>query len=103
MVKSTSCPVTGNELGTLDLIANSLKVGEQIVLLMPSFHYYSQLQHVTTPIDFNIIDRTNLPSLSEGNPYTHTLKQIRVPRFVYILSFNQQKGLDGQSIKIVVI
>ncbi|KAK9069848.1 hypothetical protein SSX86_010244 [Deinandra increscens subsp. villosa] len=65
MMKS-SCPVTGNELGTLDLVANSLKVGNQTVLLMPSFHYYTKLQHVTSPVDFNIIERTNLGSLSEG-------------------------------------
>nr|GEV03924.1 sperm protamine like [Tanacetum cinerariifolium] len=65
-VKSTSCPVTGNELAALDLIRNCLKVGEHTVLLMPSFHYYIKLQHVTSPIDFNIIERTNLGSLSEG-------------------------------------
>ncbi|KAI3737483.1 hypothetical protein L2E82_27487 [Cichorium intybus] len=65
-VKSNFCPVTGNNLDTLDSIVNSLKVGEQTVLFMPSFHYYTKLQHVTTPIDFNIIDRTNLASLSEG-------------------------------------
>ncbi|KAK1436761.1 hypothetical protein QVD17_02543 [Tagetes erecta] len=65
MMKST-CPVTGNELGTLDLVANSLKVGNQTVLLMPSFHYYTKLQHVNAPVDFNIIERTNLGSLSEG-------------------------------------
>ncbi|KAJ9559690.1 hypothetical protein OSB04_004850 [Centaurea solstitialis] len=41
-VKSTSCPVTGNELGTLDFIVNSLKVGQQTVLLMPSFHFYTK-------------------------------------------------------------
>ncbi|CAI9267362.1 unnamed protein product [Lactuca saligna] len=66
MVKSTCCPVTGNELDTLDSTVNSLKAGEKTVLFMPSFHYYTKLQHVTTPIDFNIIDRTNLKSLSEG-------------------------------------
>ncbi|KAI3773527.1 hypothetical protein L1987_48057 [Smallanthus sonchifolius] len=65
MMKST-CPVTGNELGTFDLVANSLKVGSQTVLLMPSFHYYTKLQHVTAPVDFNVIERTNLGSLSEG-------------------------------------
>nr|XP_043636142.1 uncharacterized protein LOC122607271 [Erigeron canadensis] len=65
-MKLTCCPFTGNELGTLDLIANSMKVGEQTVLLMPSFHFYTKLQHVTEPIDFSIIDRTNLGSLSEG-------------------------------------
>ncbi|KVH98074.1 hypothetical protein Ccrd_023688 [Cynara cardunculus var. scolymus] len=77
-VKSTSCPVTGNELGTLDLIENSLKVGEQTVLLMPSFHYYTKLQHVTTHIDFNVINRTNLASLSEGKPQTQFLLAIRL-------------------------
>ncbi|GKA06884.1 hypothetical protein Tco_0686108 [Tanacetum coccineum] len=66
LVKSTSCPVTGNELAALDLIRNSLKVGEHTVLLMPSFHYYIKLQHATSPIDFNIIERTNLWSLCEG-------------------------------------
>ncbi|GJR66698.1 hypothetical protein Tco_0012763 [Tanacetum coccineum] len=62
LVKSTFCPVNGNELAALD----SLKVGEHTVLLMPSFHYYIQLQHATSPIDFNIIEGTNLGSLSEG-------------------------------------
>ncbi|GJU04680.1 hypothetical protein Tco_1121110 [Tanacetum coccineum] len=67
LVKSTSCPVfTGNELAALDLIRNSLKVGEHSVLLMPSFHYYIKLQHANSPIDFNIIERTNLGSLSEA-------------------------------------
>ncbi|KAD4585559.1 hypothetical protein E3N88_23160 [Mikania micrantha] len=65
MMKST-CPVTGIELGTLDLVCNSLKVGNQTVLLMPSFHYYTKLKQVITPIDFNVIERTNLGSLSEG-------------------------------------
>ncbi|GJU72437.1 sperm protamine like protein [Tanacetum coccineum] len=74
LVKSTSCPVvTGNELAALDLIRNSLKVGEHTVLLMPSFHYYIKLQHATSPIDFNIIERTNLWSLCEGaEKYTQT-------------------------------
>nr|GFA46556.1 granule-bound starch synthase [Tanacetum cinerariifolium] len=38
LVKSTSCPVTSNELAVLDLIRNSLKVDEHTTLLMPSFH-----------------------------------------------------------------
>ncbi|KAJ0795009.1 hypothetical protein HanPI659440_Chr04g0145461 [Helianthus annuus] len=71
-MKST-CPVTGNELGTLDLVANSLKVGNQTVLLMPSFHCYTKLQHVTAPVDFSIVERTNLGSLSEGKCYFHLL------------------------------
>ncbi|GKA87611.1 hypothetical protein Tco_0809375, partial [Tanacetum coccineum] len=65
LVKSTSCLVTCNELAVLDLIRNSLKVGEHSVLLMPSFHYYIKLQHATSPFDFNIIERTNIGSLSE--------------------------------------
>ncbi|KAJ0759997.1 hypothetical protein HanOQP8_Chr04g0132851 [Helianthus annuus] len=64
--KKSTCPVTGNELGTLDLVANSLKVGNQTVLLMPSFHCYTKLQHVTAPVDFSVVERTNLGSLSEG-------------------------------------
>nr|GEX94061.1 zinc finger, CCHC-type [Tanacetum cinerariifolium] len=73
LVKSTSCPITDNELAALDLIRNSLKVSEHLVLLMPSFHYYIKLQHANSPIDFNIIKRTNLGSLSEGaEKYTQT-------------------------------
>ncbi|XP_071733404.1 uncharacterized protein [Rutidosis leptorrhynchoides] len=94
MVNFTSCPVTGNELGTLDLIANSLKVGEHTVLLMPSFHYYTKLQHVTAPIDFNIIDRTNLVSLSEGlivgSPF------VVVPSTSQELDDNDQTELNNQ-------
>nr|GEX68381.1 hypothetical protein [Tanacetum cinerariifolium] len=48
LVKSTSCP------------------GGHLVLLMPSFHYYIKLQHTNSPIDFNIIKRTNLRSLSKA-------------------------------------
>ncbi|MFS7951778.1 hypothetical protein Hanom_Chr07g00599161 [Helianthus anomalus] len=39
-------PIIGNELGTLELVATSLQVGNQTILLMPSFHYNTRLQHV---------------------------------------------------------
>ncbi|KAK9278847.1 hypothetical protein L1049_028426 [Liquidambar formosana] len=63
---SSTCPITGHDLGTLDLIENSVKVGKQTILFLPSFQSCLKLQQVSSPIDFNIIERTNLGSLSEG-------------------------------------
>ncbi|CAA2971882.1 Hypothetical predicted protein [Olea europaea subsp. europaea] len=60
------CPVTSDELGYLDLIENSVKIGEQTILHMPSFQCTQKLQLVSSPVDFNVIQRTNLRSLSEG-------------------------------------
>ncbi|KAA8540588.1 hypothetical protein F0562_024493 [Nyssa sinensis] len=65
-IKGSSCPVTGNELGAFDLIENFVKVGDQTLLFLPSFQSCVKLQQVSSPIDFNIIERTNLGSLSEG-------------------------------------
>lgn len=36
------------------------------MLFLPSFKSFMKLQQVSSPIDFNIIERTNLGSLSEG-------------------------------------
>lgn len=67
MIKgSPACPITCHDLGTLDLIENSVKVGKQTILFLPSFQSCVKLQQVSSPIDFNIIERTNLGSLSEG-------------------------------------
>ncbi|KAK2987709.1 hypothetical protein RJ640_030296 [Escallonia rubra] len=62
----SACPVTGDSLGDFDLIENSVKVGEQTILFMPSFHCCEELHQVSSPIDFDVIKRTSLMSLSEG-------------------------------------
>ncbi|KAI3463511.1 hypothetical protein Pfo_020174 [Paulownia fortunei] len=64
--RSSSCPITNDDLGALDIIENSVRVGEQTILYMPSFQGSSKLKQVSSPIDFNVIQRTNLGSLSEG-------------------------------------
>ncbi|XP_010656055.1 uncharacterized protein LOC100242180 isoform X2 [Vitis vinifera] len=64
-IKVPSCWVTGVKLGTYDLIENFVKIGEQTMLFLPSFKSFMKLQQVSSPIDFNIIERTNLGSLSE--------------------------------------
>ncbi|KAK5777273.1 uncharacterized protein LOC108479427 isoform X1 [Gossypium arboreum] len=72
-IERPSCQVSGHELGTFDVIQNSVKVGENAILFMPSFQSSMKLQQASSPVNFNIIDRTNLGSLSEGlifgNPY----------------------------------
>ncbi|CAI9113784.1 OLC1v1014459C1 [Oldenlandia corymbosa var. corymbosa] len=64
--KKISCPVTGRVLGELDLIENSLKIGESTILLMPSFQCCQKLEQVSFPIDFTVVERTPIGSLSEG-------------------------------------
>ncbi|GMJ00152.1 hypothetical protein like AT5G07380 [Hibiscus trionum] len=72
-IERPSCQVTGHELGTCDVIDNSVKVGANTILYMPSFQTSMKLQQASSPVKFNIIDRTKLVSLSEGlifgNPY----------------------------------
>ncbi|KAF5205946.1 hypothetical protein FRX31_004468 [Thalictrum thalictroides] len=63
---SSSCPTTCQELRTSDLVENALKVGEHTILLLPSFQSFPEFQQVSAPIIFNVIERTNLGSLSEG-------------------------------------
>ncbi|KAJ0051798.1 hypothetical protein Pint_01316 [Pistacia integerrima] len=65
-IKDPSCPVTGHGLGTFDVIENSVKVGENTILFMPSFQSSMKLQQVSSPIDFNIVEKTPLGSLDEG-------------------------------------
>lgn len=48
------------------MIENSVKVGEQTILLLPSFPNSMKLKRASLPLDFNVIERTNLGSLSEG-------------------------------------
>ncbi|PIN16431.1 hypothetical protein CDL12_10919 [Handroanthus impetiginosus] len=64
--KSSSCPVTNDDLGAIDIIENSVSVGRQTILYMPSFQDRPKLKQVSSPIDLNVIQRTNLGSLSEG-------------------------------------
>lgn len=71
-IKRSSCPLTGKDLGTLDLFETSVKVGEQTIMFMPSFRCCLKLQQVSSPVDFNVIERTNLGSLSEGRPQAKT-------------------------------
>ncbi|XP_068305174.1 uncharacterized protein [Pyrus communis] len=61
-----SCPVTGCNLGRCDVIENSVKVGVKTILLLPSFPSSMKLKRASSPIDFNVIERTNMGSLSEG-------------------------------------
>ncbi|XWS51533.1 hypothetical protein CRYUN_Cryun12cG0184200 [Craigia yunnanensis] len=72
-IERRSCQVTCHELGAFDVIDNSVKVGENTILFMPSFQSSMKLQQASSPVNFNIIERTNLGSLSEGvifgNPY----------------------------------
>ncbi|XP_051119517.1 uncharacterized protein LOC127243504 isoform X2 [Andrographis paniculata] len=63
---SSSCPVNKNKLGALDIFENSIRVGKQTILHMPSFHNSSEQNQLSSPIEFNVICRTNLTSLSEG-------------------------------------
>ncbi|XP_050151893.1 uncharacterized protein LOC126626569 isoform X2 [Malus sylvestris] len=61
-----SCPVTGCNLGRCDVIEDSVKVGVKTILLLPSFPSSMKLKRCSSPIDFNVIERTNMGSLSEG-------------------------------------
>uniref|UniRef100_A0A6N2KYF1 Uncharacterized protein n=1 Tax=Salix viminalis TaxID=40686 RepID=A0A6N2KYF1_SALVM len=59
-----SCPITGCDLEISDVNENSVQVGDKTVLFMPSFQ--SSMKQVSSPIEFTIIERVNLSSLSEG-------------------------------------
>ncbi|XP_073015377.1 uncharacterized protein [Primulina eburnea] len=64
--KSSHCQITKNNLETLEIWENSVKIGEQTTLYMPSFYSSEKLKKVSSPINFNVIQRTDLGSLSEG-------------------------------------
>ncbi|XP_026385759.1 uncharacterized protein LOC113281271 [Papaver somniferum] len=64
--KSSVCPLTRQDLGTCNLIETAVKVGEQTILFLPSFQSCPNLQQISAPISFTVIERTKLCSLSEG-------------------------------------
>ncbi|CAK7336882.1 unnamed protein product [Dovyalis caffra] len=61
-----SCPITGRDQGISDMIETSVQVGDKTILFLPSFQSSMKLKQLSSPIDFNIIEKTNLSSLSEG-------------------------------------
>ncbi|PKI50248.1 hypothetical protein CRG98_029321 [Punica granatum] len=60
------CPITGHDLGCIDVVESSVKIGEKMSLFLPDSSKLINCQKVSTPIDFNVTERTNLGSLSEG-------------------------------------
>lgn len=66
------CSVTNQELGKHDVIENSVKVGDRTVLFLPSIHSLQKLHPISSQVDFNVIERTNLTSLSESNTFSYS-------------------------------
>ncbi|XP_078169358.1 uncharacterized protein LOC144563774 isoform X2 [Carex rostrata] len=60
------CQVSGHELEFSDIIENSIRIGKDNILFLPSFDSGSSMQRVSSPISFNVIERTSLASLDEG-------------------------------------
>ncbi|KAI4343529.1 hypothetical protein L6164_010868 [Bauhinia variegata] len=65
-ISRLSCPVTGSNLETCDVIENSVRVGEKTILFLPSFHNSLKLLPITSRIDMTVIERTNLATVNEG-------------------------------------
>ncbi|XP_042063240.1 uncharacterized protein LOC121807111 isoform X1 [Salvia splendens] len=63
--KFHSCPITNDNLGALDINNNTIRVGEETLLYMPSFYDRPKPKKVTS-INFDVIQRTYLGSLDEG-------------------------------------
>ncbi|KAL2478977.1 hypothetical protein Fot_47991 [Forsythia ovata] len=97
--KRSCCPVTSDKLGALDLIGNSVKIGEQTILYMPSFQCIQKLQQVSSPVDFNVIQRTNLGLLSEGLITGATY--IVTPSTCHDLEDNDKSELNNQLFQVV--
>jgi len=66
------CSVTNHELGKYDVIENSVKVGNRTTLFLPTIHSLQKLHPVSSQVDFNVIERTNLTSLSEGKAFSYS-------------------------------
>ncbi|KAK6153811.1 hypothetical protein DH2020_013450 [Rehmannia glutinosa] len=97
--KRSSCPVTKDDLGGLDIIENSVRVGEQTILYMPSFQGSSKPKQVSSSIDFNVIQRTNLGTLSEGLIMGATY--FVTPSTVHGLDDNNKSELNRQLFQVV--
>ncbi|KAF1867422.1 hypothetical protein Lal_00049851 [Lupinus albus] len=65
-VNRFSCPVTGSNLETCDVIETSVRLGEKTVLFLPSFHDSMKPLKVASPIDITVSARINLAFLDEG-------------------------------------
>ncbi|XP_028786754.1 uncharacterized protein LOC114742692 [Neltuma alba] len=61
-----SCPVTGRNLEAYDVVENSVRVGDNTVLFLPSFHCSLKLPQINSRIDVAVIKRTSLASVNEG-------------------------------------
>ncbi|XP_054807736.1 uncharacterized protein LOC129309966 isoform X2 [Prosopis cineraria] len=61
-----SCPVTGSNLEACDVVENSVRVGDNTVLFLPSFHSFLKLPQINSRIDITVIRRTSLTSVNEG-------------------------------------
>ncbi|KAM0934777.1 hypothetical protein DsansV1_C30g0214041 [Dioscorea sansibarensis] len=64
--KGSCCPLTRNELEPSDLVENAVRIGEQTILFLPSFDSSTNLQQISVPIIFNVVERTSLASVDEG-------------------------------------
>ncbi|KAJ4757396.1 hypothetical protein LUZ62_067771 [Rhynchospora pubera] len=64
--KKKWCQVSGHELEFSDIIENSIRIGKDNILFLPSFDGDTSVQRVSLPISFNVMERTNLASLDEG-------------------------------------
>ncbi|CAH8270366.1 unnamed protein product [Arabidopsis lyrata] len=65
-MENLKCSITNHELGKYDVIENSVKIGDRTVLFLPSIHSLQKLHPISSQVDFHVIERTNLTSLSEG-------------------------------------
>ncbi|KAG7554475.1 hypothetical protein ISN44_As11g007080 [Arabidopsis suecica] len=65
-MENLQCSITNHELGKYDVIENSVKIGDRTVLFLPSIHSLQKLHPISSQVDFHVIERTNLTSLSEG-------------------------------------
>ncbi|KAK6127911.1 hypothetical protein DH2020_038340 [Rehmannia glutinosa] len=97
--KRSSCPVTKDDPGGLDIIENSVRVGEQTILYMPSFQGSSKPKQVSSSIDFNVIQRTNLGTLSEGLIMGATY--FVTPSTVHGVDDNNKSELNRQLFQVV--
>ncbi|WVZ71883.1 hypothetical protein U9M48_020415 [Paspalum notatum var. saurae] len=61
-----TCPITSRQLADSDVNDTAVRIGEQSVLFLPTSEGGSDLRHVSTPISFDVVERTDLASLDEG-------------------------------------